>query len=213
MRTTHCCALTRLLDSRKRLPGLPPYVSRHLSETMKCLLRLFFFLFLLLPDGYGQRDSFTVTADPEKWLHRWEGPRFAQTERSIGIVPSLQGVNELYLGLGISKARFLLGEGGGTGFGATIGVDFNPIDQVWAPKINLWATGFAFFFGGNIGVSGFYYVQEKEANFVLRPEVGIGYLKVFLNYGYNLFLKTDLEGVSRHTLTLSYYHTLLPFKK
>jgi hypothetical protein len=169
--------------------------------------------------GYSQNDSTnTELGDissnyPDKCLYRWSGSKFAKKEKSIGIVPSIQGVNELYLGLGISKAQFIIGEGGGTGFGATLGVDYNPIDKIIAPKMNLWATGFAFFFGGNIGLSGFYYIKEQESNFVLKPEIGIGYLKIFINYGYNIFLRDDFEGVSKHTFTLSYYHTFLPFKK
>lgn len=150
---------------------------------------------------------------PDKKLHRWAGPKFAMMEKSIGIVPSIQGFNQLYVGLGLSRAHFTLGEGGGTGNGVTLGVDYNPFDQIWAPKINLWTTGFAFFFGGNIGISAFYYLKKDQSNFVLRPEIGIGYLKVFFNYGYNFFLREDFTDVSKHTWTLSYYHTLLPFKK
>jgi len=151
--------------------------------------------------------------EPAKWLHRWSGPSFFQTENSFGLVPSIQGVNELYVGLGISKAHFTIGEGGGGGRGTTIGLDVNPFDKIIAPKVSLWATGFAFFFGGNVGISGFYYIKGTKTNFVLRPEIGIGYLKVFLNYGYNFFLRDDFLDVSKHTLTLSYYHTILPFKK
>lgn len=182
-------------------------------------------LLSLLSTAYSQKDSLTMQTDslnkgfvnpfeyPDTWLYRWSGPRFAKSESSIGIMPSIQGVDNLFLGLGLSKARFGLGEGGGNGFGTTIGIDYNPIDRIIAPKINLWATGFAFFFGGNVGISGLYYIKDQESNFVLRPEIGIGYLKVFVNYGYNLFLRNDFEGISKHTITLSYYHTFLPFKK
>lgn len=156
-------------------------------------------------------DSLEMVKTP--WLHRWSGMRFYHTENSFGIVPSVQGFKELYVGLGISKARFVVGEGGGSGFGTTLGVDYNPIDNVVAPKINLWATGFAFFFGGNVGISGYYYIKGSESNFVLRPEIGIGYLKVFINYGYNLFLRSNFNDVGKHTFTLSYYRTFLPFKE
>lgn len=183
---------------------------------MKFLLYISILFLELTAAVYAQEDTLVWedhSESPDTWLYRWSGPRFYQTESSIGIVPSIQGVNELYLGIGVSKARFVMGEGGGSGLGATLGFDYNPIDNIMAPKLNVWATGFAFFFGGNVGVSGFYYVKNKATNFVLRPEIGLGYLKVFLNYGYNFFLRDDFEGVSRHTLTLSYYHTFLPFRK
>ena len=190
---------------------------------LKFILPLFLFTFMVCfsEKGFSQKDTVQFQQDsvmiihdcPDTRLHRWCGPRFARSENSMGIVPSIQGVHQLYLGLGISKAQFHSGEGGGNGFGTTLGVDYNPIDNIIAPKLTLWANGFAFFLGGNIGVSGFYYMKDQASNFVVRPEIGIGYLKLFFNYGYNLFLNNDFGEVSQHTLTLSYYYTFLPFKK
>lgn len=152
-------------------------------------------------------------SQPDTWLHRFSGSGFLQTENSFGLVPSVQGVNELFLGLGISKAQFTIGEGAGFGRGMTLGFDVNPFDKIIAPKLNLWATGVIFYLGGNVGVTAFYYMKGGTRNFVIRPEIGLGYLKVFLNYGYNFLLRDDFINVSKHTLTLSYYHTVLPLKK
>ncbi len=172
---------------------------------------------------FSQKDSLDVKQDtiyvmdsglyPNTWLYRWSGSSFSKHESSIGIVPSIQVGNELYLGVGISKARFFSGEGVAGGYGTTIGIDYNPIDKIFAPKVNAWYTLFAYIIGGNIGMSGYYYVNAQESNIVLRPEIGIGFVKVFLNYGYNISLQNDYEGISKHTFTLSYYHTFLPFKK
>jgi hypothetical protein len=161
----------------------------------------------------GQLTGDTTKVYKEKRLPREGGSRFCQTEKSIGLVPEIQGINNFFFGLGLSRANFTHGEGGGNGYGTTVSLEFNPFDKVIAPKLNVWATGYIFFLGGNIGLNGIYYISNDKSNFVLRPEIGLGFIKVFLNYGYNLFLDENISGLNKHTLTLSYYHTIYPWKK
>ncbi|MCI4669572.1 MAG: hypothetical protein MRZ79_15665 [Bacteroidia bacterium] len=171
-------------------------------------------LFVGINEAFSQADSsrHLIPAYPEESLHRLEGPPFAQLEKSIGLMPSIQTTGNLFVGMGIARGRFMLGEGGGTALGLGVGVDYSPTQHIWAPNFKLWTHGFAFLFGGNLGLSGIYYMDGQERNFVLRPEVGLGYFKLYLNYGYNFFLNEDFDGLSRHNFSLSYYHTLLPFK-
>ena len=85
---------------------------------------------------YAQTDSIKtirIYEYPNKALHRWAGPPFAQLEKSIGIVPSLSGFQDMYLGLGISTARFMAGEGGGEGIGTILGVEYDPENQIIRP--------------------------------------------------------------------------------
>lgn len=171
--------------------------------------------------SYGQLREYSVmdsSASQQKKprgfkkLHREGGYQFCRTEKSIGIIPEIQGTKHLFFGLGLSRANFTHGEGGGNGYGTTLAIECNPINKVIAPKLNVWATGYVLIFGGNIGLNGIYYIQNGQRNFVLRPEIGLGLIKVYLNYGYNLFLKDNSAGLNKHTLTLSYYHTFYPWK-
>ena len=148
------------------------------------------------------------------------GYGFMETERSFGLVHSIQAVgnwafefDNMFLGLGLSRANFVNGEGGGMGYGTTLALEYNPFQKIVAPKVNIWITGNIFFLGGNLGLSGVYYLKDDKTNFVLRPEIGIGLIKVFLNYGYNFFLDTRISSIEKHTLTLSYYHTIYPWKE
>ena len=164
---------------------------------------------------YIEADStrmYNVIEKDAKGLHRLQGGPFSLSERSIGLVPEIQGTKNLFLGLGLSRANFYYGEGGGNGFGTTLSVEYNPFCKIIAPKLNVWANGHIFFLGGNIGLNGIYYITQDKSNFVLRPEIGLGFIKVFLNYGYQLFLDNNIAGLNKHTLTLSYYHTIYPSK-
>ena len=42
---------------------------------------------------------------------------------------------------------------------------FNPLDNIIVPKVNFRATGYAFFFGGNIGISGLCYIKKTGIGF------------------------------------------------
>lgn len=170
-------------------------------------------VFLISSASYGQPTGDKTKVDKEKRLHREGGSRFCQTEKSIGLVPEIQGINNFFFGLGLSRANFTHGEGGGNAYGTTVALEFNPFDNVIAPKLNVWATGYIFFLGGNIGLNSIYYISNEKSNFVLRPEIGLGFIKVYLNYGYNLFLNDNISSLNKHTLTLSYYHTIYPWKK
>jgi len=169
-------------------------------------------IFLTSSASYGQLTGDTTHVYKEKRLHREGGSRFCQTEKSLGLVPEIQGIKNFYFGLGLSRANFTYGEWGGNGYGTTVSLEYNPFDKIIAPKLNLWATGYVLFLGGNIGLNGIYYIYNDKSNFVLRPEIGLGFIKVYLNYGYNLFLDDKISGLNKHTLTLSYYHTIYPRK-
>jgi len=168
--------------------------------------------FLACMASFAQLTGDTTKIHKQKRLYREGGSAFCQTEKSIGIVPEIQGINHYFFGLGLSRANFTHGEGGGNGYGTTTSLEYNPFDKIIAPKLNVWATGYILFFGGNIGLNSIYYISNDKSHFVLRPEIGIGFIKVYLNYGYNLFLRDNISGINKHTLTLSYYHTIYPWK-
>jgi len=190
-------------------------VSTHTSMT-KITHKYYFIIatgFLISSASYGQLTGDSTKVYDEKRLHREGGGPFEQTEKSIGLVPEIQGINNFFFGLGLSRANFWNGKWGGGGQGATASLEYNPFDKIVAPKLSIWATRYSIFLNGNIGLSGIYYISNDKSNFVLRPEIGLGFIKVFLNYGYNLFLDENISGLNKHTLTLSYYHTIYPWKK
>jgi len=164
---------------------------------------------------YSATDSTGINPEigsRSKRLYREGGSPFDRSEKSIGLVPEIQGTNNFFFGLGLSRANFMNGRWGGGGLGTTASVEYNPFDKIIAPKLNVWATRYSIFLNGTIGLNGIYYITGGKGNFVLRPEIGIGYIKVFLNYGYNLFIDRNNSGVNKHTLTLSFYHTIYPGK-
>jgi hypothetical protein len=183
----------------------------------------FLFALLLICDGAlsqvgpkEEKDSLMVNETDGRRtqrLHREGGSSFHHTEKSIGLVPEIQGMKNYFFGLGLSRANFIHGEGGGSGYGTTLSIEFNPKSYIIAPKINIWTTGYFLIFGGNIGLNAIYYLSNGRQNFVLRPEIGLGFIKVYLNYGYNLFRDVSMPGLNRHSLTLSYYHTIYPWKR
>ncbi|MCH2224671.1 MAG: hypothetical protein MK066_07875 [Crocinitomicaceae bacterium] len=136
-----------------------------------------------------------------------EGQYYAGLERSFGIIPSVQVLNELYFGLDLGYGSLVTRCGIG-GFFSSLGVDYNPIDRIWAPNITFQGNSF----GLNFGINGTYYIQQNQGNFVLRPEIGFGLLQVlFINYGRNFFVRDDFSNVSKHTLTFSVYLPVLKF--
>jgi hypothetical protein len=178
----------------------------------KLKLSLLFFLVYFAFQCQAQEVENSDTTSYFLGLHRWEGSRFNQQENSIGLVPSIQGFQELYLGLALAKGWFRAGEGGGNAVISSLGVAYNPVQQVWAPNIRLCAHAWAFFLGINAGIQGIYYTNGTNQQFVLKPEIGIGLLKGFLNYGYHIPTKNDFVGIPRHSLTFSFYFTILPPK-
>lgn len=163
----------------------------------------------------GQTDS---TWNPyglnEIGLHRRSGERFAQTEKSIGIVPEINFLTNYSLGLGLSRAKFTFGEGSATGYGVNCGFNYSPIDKLSIPYASIWFSGNAFiFFGLYGGLKTLYYTNGKNGNMTIRPEIGFGLVKFNIFYGYNLFLNSEIESVSHHSLTISYYQTIYPGKR
>lgn len=179
------------------------------------LIIIVIFSVVVVQNGISQvlnTDSIAPVPERNGKLHRWEGYPFFQTENSIGLMPSVQGGSLLFGGLALAKAGFVSGEGAGSSNGFNLGLDYNPDYNFWAPRLNAWLHGYALIFGANVGLSSVFYRMGNSSNLVIRPEFGIGYMKVFLNYGYNLFLKNEFNVIGRHCVTLCCYLTIYPPK-
>jgi hypothetical protein len=117
-------------------------------------------------------------------------------------------------GIGISRANFVYGEGSGRGSGVTVGALFIPEHNIYAPYISAWRSSNTFIiFGFYAGLRTLYYTDGKQGSLAFRPEIGFGMVKLNLHYGLQLYLTDELPHLTRHSLTLSYYITTLPWKR
>jgi hypothetical protein len=172
-------------------------------------------LFLFCVPAFAQFDSIWNPGGVNgKGLHERSGERFAQTEKSIGIVPEINFLTNYSFALGLSRANFIFGEGAASGYGINCGLSYSPTDKLSIPYASIWFSGNAFmFFGFYGGLKALYYTNGKNGNMTIRPEIGFGLVKLNIFYGYNLFLNSEIANVSRHSLTISYYQTIYPGKK
>lgn len=162
----------------------------------------FFFFILLLPalDVSAQkRDTSALEQGPVRWL---------QVEKSFGIFTELDFVNGA-MGLNICRGKFIRGTQramAGTGYYA--GIAYDTDHKVTYGGFGAWLSYFKRKFGMQVGAKGVYYFTKQEQVFAVRPEVGIGFPKAQLSYGYN-FLTTPAEmQLATHTLTLYVYFGL-----
>lgn len=71
------------------------------------------------------------------------------------------------------------------------------------PKLGAWIGGGAA--GMALGISMIYYTDLNEGTLRLRPEIGIGFDRFKMVYGYNILLANkDFEGINRHVVSLAY---------
>ena len=124
--------------------------------------------------------------------------------KAIGLQASGHWVNSPFLSLSATYHSMELGEGGGRVIGGSLGVEAYLDEEIFAPKADLWIHGFAFFLGGNLRLSGVLLNNDDQTNFILRPEIGLGLIRFYVYYGYNLFLNDSFSQIGRHTLTMSF---------
>jgi hypothetical protein len=157
--------------------------------------------------------AFNDTASHEsKRFHRMEGNWMYRTENSFGLVPTLTVGRHTFLGLSIAKGSFTAGEYGGIGKAIMVGTEYSPEQNI----VNYHATGFLHAFtvvgGINLQLSAINYRKGTEGAFSIRPQIGLGLLKGYINYGYNLFTYQEISNLARHNITFSFYITTLPWK-
>lgn len=137
-------------------------------------------------------------------LNYYHSP-FAQIEKSIGVIPSVQNLGEFSLGLDVAMGRFANGEGGGNAWIYSGGIEYFPNSKLFGAKTSIWLTGYAFVFGGNIKGSAIYYYKDGKKVLTFRPEIGIGLYYFQISYGLNLQTNNDIEEIPEQTLTFSFY--------
>ncbi len=82
-----------------------------------------------------------------------------------------------------------------------LGLDFDPIQKFYEPKLSVLGGMLALFMGFNAGLSVMYYRQENHGGLHLRPEIGLGLPRSHLKYeGSFRILGDDITVVKRDTL-------------
>ena len=80
-------------------------------------------------------------------------------------------------------------------------------DVIIGPKVGIWVGG-----GFAMGLNLIYYTNFEKGNLVFRPEIGIGFEKAKLVYGYNWNWTKALNGINQHQVGLTYCITLRRLK-
>ena len=83
------------------------------------------------------------------------------------------------------------------------GIEFSKLEEwIIAPKIQ--ARMSWYWFNGSLSL--LYYTNWEQYALKVRPELGIGFYNVDINYGYNIGLaKNELNQINTHTLSMRYY--------
>lgn len=137
--------------------------------------------------------------EPLQWL---------RTERSVGIVPEIDFVNG-GMGINVCRGKFIRGtQNAMAGTGYYVGYSYDTDHQISVAGFGAWAGLFRRKFGGQLALKGVYYVNRNTQVLGVRPEAGIGFPKMQLNYGYTLYTEQTELQLPSHTLTLYVYFAL-----
>lgn len=168
---------------------------------------LFYGLFLFFPlMGFSQisSDSLPEPIPYKSWMFR--------TENSWGVVPTVTIANYSSVGVSLAKGYFEMGEYGGISRVISVGTEYFPDREI----LKLHASGLLHAYtvigGVNTGFSAEYLQRENETDWALRPQIGLGLLKGFIQYGYSFYLQNTFHRMPKHSVTLSFYITVLEKK-
>jgi len=119
----------------------------------------------------------------------------------------LTGINygkQVFIDLGISVNSYRTAGYHFIATGYFFASEFHFIDKpIIGPKIGAWAAG-----GMDpiaIGINIIYYTDFDESSLVFRPEIGIGFDRIKVTYGYNAQLtNTSFDRISKSMVGLTY---------
>jgi hypothetical protein len=134
--------------------------------------------------------------------------RWLRTEKSVGLVPEIDFVNG-GMGLGLCRGKFIRGtQHAMAGTGYYVSYVYDTDHQISVAGFGGWVGLFRRKFGGQVALKGVYSVNRETQVFGIRPEAGIGFPKMQLNYGYTVYTeKTEMQMPS-HSLTLYVYFAI-----
>jgi len=178
-------------------------------------MKRFLFLFILCIPVIGTSQVDVKPVDStDTVIHYPAYGRMYHLRYSLGVFPEIQFINSPVIGVSASYARLLDVEWSAFGRGVNVGVEFDPLEKFYGPKITVWGALFALVFGVNAGFSTMYYFQGNESGLYFRPEVGIGIPCIHLKYGFGFRVAGDeLTGIQRHWLTLGAHIPIFRYER
>lgn len=160
----------------------------------------FFLLLLICSTVSAQRFSIGGRI-PEKD----EPMRWLRVEKSVGVVPEIDFANGA-MGINLCRGKFMRGTHNGmAGTGYYLGYLYDTDHQISVASFGTYAGLFKNRFGGQVAAKAMYYVNKETQVFGVRPEIGIGFPKAQLNYGYNFYTEKSEILLPTHTVTLYVY--------
>lgn len=177
-------------------------IYNYMSFKMKFTI---FILFLsTLSFANAQLDSSNVVSQADSaYVNRWYSE-----EKSYGIVPEFNFYSNRSIGVSFSKGKFTFQEFLLTGSGLNAGLSYSFADGLFIPHASAWFNAFMVMIPIYGGVRTMFYTDGIKGSLGVRPEIGIGFYKVNLFFGYNYLFNSAFPDIKRETVTLSYYHTL-----
>lgn len=123
----------------------------------------------------------------------------------ISLLPSFQfGNQSAKIGLVYSQGKIF--RHGFSAKSVSLDVGFLTKNNIYTSSIGWRASFLAMVFGGDIGVKGNYYWHPNgNSAFALRPEIGLLFFNVVVNYGYDIFLNKNDLPLKNHNFTVSVF--------
>lgn len=133
---------------------------------------------------------------------------FAQSETEFGVMPELKGFHPGAVGGNIGLGFSQHGEGGGSVYLTYVGFELAPGGHYFNQKVGVMAHKYAFFLGVNAGMEFIHFQNDGQEGWLLRPQIGIGLIRLFLNYGRNFYMEPGTNHLTKSSWTLSYFQPL-----
>lgn len=154
------------------------------------------FVFVVLSISLHAQSKPEEPRKPVKWH---------SMEKSVGVVPEIDFING-GMGMQLCRAKFIYGTHRSiAGNGYYLGFQYNADQKVSMASFGFWTGMFKRNKGAQLGARAVYFIKDNESGFALRPEIGIGFVKAQLNYGYNIKVAKTEYATATHTLTLCAY--------
>lgn len=134
--------------------------------------------------------------------------RCVKSNWQLLLVPEVQYGNNAAL-LGVTMG-FLESEHY-SGYGSTLFAGKMPEKNINIIGFSIWNSLYAGKLNFNLGLRGLNYWSKTSGVLTFRPQLGLGYKRLLLSYGYELFQDNSELRLTPHNIALSYYLPVFSF--
>ena len=161
-------------------------------------LKILIFLIVFIVQVNAQTDS------------TYSNRMHSRQTKSWGITTGLNYNSKLTYEIGFGKAEYGMTHHHWSLINYYIGSEFTFHDDelIFAPKASFWFNGGSA--GMAMGISLINYTDLSESSLKIRPEIGLGFGKFKLVYGYNIStFNKDFADIGNHNVNLVLYFDLI----